>query len=530
MASGVSRVRGFEPRDRNMDETPQPAPARRTKRPYTVSERSRAASLRNLERTRAAAQEKRTRMTEERYASCLNNLERAKKKGRKLRTGEQCRSLRETLEAAGERAEEYDRHLEGFAQVFGIASGAELDGPPPRSPRVDPPTVTAVCDRRPVEEENPALPSCVRAGSERRYSPGPGSADSPDSGESAARPPEQTAECEEQNSASPNTADPSQPAQAADRTPASALPEPPTAPTTCPSSGEPTAQTTCPEYSESNPPPRAKFAGTIARATWRRLRVLRGASRRGLWRVTALLTHYTRVSYGADHLRSLLLSLAYALGPSFRVDARMRRLDGRIEMLLRSYLRVYEGMDLPLVSRRKRREPEFTGDWEARNENPCGPGEGEKPRHGWRRWGTPAEKWEGQELEDEVEVPESEEAFVRLMEAACGPRPEGFGSWVGAEGFQVLVQQGGAEGDAAYAAWVKELGQAVWARLQWVEEEGAKERRQVAQVLAAARLGEEAGTGEGVLGLAFALQLALFREEAVEVGAFPFTRRVDDLV
>ncbi len=105
----------------------QPQNPKKAKRKYTSSEKSRAASLRNLEKANQAPHELKYRLTDRRLAACYKALEKAVAELRRFdsphyglgfKRGTHCVSLRRSIALAGEKQEEYDEHLELMRQVF----------------------------------------------------------------------------------------------------------------------------------------------------------------------------------------------------------------------------------------------------------------------------------------------------------------------------------------------------------------------------------------------------------------------------
>ena len=107
--------------------TPDPVSSPKPKRKYTVSEKSRAASLRNLVLANQAPHWLKYRRTDRRDAACYKALEKAVAEMRRFdsphyglgfKRGTSCASLLRSLALAGETREEYEAHLERMRKAF----------------------------------------------------------------------------------------------------------------------------------------------------------------------------------------------------------------------------------------------------------------------------------------------------------------------------------------------------------------------------------------------------------------------------
>jgi len=109
-------------------ETEQPGvPPSKPKRKYTISEKSRAASRKNLEKANQAPHWLKYRVTERRLIACYRALEKAVAELRRFdspqyglgfKRGTHCASLLRSLALAGETREEYEAHLERMRKAF----------------------------------------------------------------------------------------------------------------------------------------------------------------------------------------------------------------------------------------------------------------------------------------------------------------------------------------------------------------------------------------------------------------------------
>jgi len=106
---------------------PDPVSSPKPKRKYTVSEKSRAASLRNLALANQAPHWLKYRLSERRVAHCYKALEKAVAEMRRFdsphygvgfKRGTYCASLTRSLALAGETREEYEAHLERMRKAF----------------------------------------------------------------------------------------------------------------------------------------------------------------------------------------------------------------------------------------------------------------------------------------------------------------------------------------------------------------------------------------------------------------------------
>jgi len=107
--------------------TANPVSSSKPKRKYTVSEKSRAASLRNLALANQAPHWLKYRLTDRRRAACYKALEKAVAEMRRFdsphyglgfKRGTYCASLIRSLALAGETREEYEAHLERMRKAF----------------------------------------------------------------------------------------------------------------------------------------------------------------------------------------------------------------------------------------------------------------------------------------------------------------------------------------------------------------------------------------------------------------------------
>jgi hypothetical protein len=104
-----------------------PTLSAKPKRKYTVSEKSRNASLQNLQKANLAPHELKYRLTPRRLAACFSALEKAVAELRRLdsphyglgfKRGTHCASLLRSLALAGEKREDYEEHLKLFHEAF----------------------------------------------------------------------------------------------------------------------------------------------------------------------------------------------------------------------------------------------------------------------------------------------------------------------------------------------------------------------------------------------------------------------------
>jgi len=114
--------------------TPDPVPSPKLKRKYTTSEKSRAASRKNLEKANQAPHWLKYRVTERRLAACYKALDKAVAELRRFdsphyglgfKRGTHCASLLRSLALAGETREEYEAHLERMRRAFAPLSERE---------------------------------------------------------------------------------------------------------------------------------------------------------------------------------------------------------------------------------------------------------------------------------------------------------------------------------------------------------------------------------------------------------------------
>ncbi|HMD97726.1 MAG TPA: hypothetical protein VKM93_10415 [Terriglobia bacterium] len=123
-----------ESRIPNPGSSANPVSSPKPKRKYTVSEKSRAASLRNLALANQAPHWLKYRLSERRVAHCYKALEKAVAEMRRFdsphygvgfKRGTYCASLTRSLALAGETKEEYETHLERMRQAFAPLSERE---------------------------------------------------------------------------------------------------------------------------------------------------------------------------------------------------------------------------------------------------------------------------------------------------------------------------------------------------------------------------------------------------------------------
>src|SRR5271157_902359 len=116
-----------ETRIPNPGSSPNPVSSPKPKRKYTTSEKSRAASLRNLALANQAPHCLKYRRTDPRTAACYHALEKAVAEMRRFdsphygvgfKRGTYCASLIRSLALAGETREEYEAHLERMRKAF----------------------------------------------------------------------------------------------------------------------------------------------------------------------------------------------------------------------------------------------------------------------------------------------------------------------------------------------------------------------------------------------------------------------------
>jgi len=107
--------------------TPDPVSFPKPRRKYTTSEKSRAASRKNLEKANQAPHWLKYRVTERRLIACYRALEKAVAELRRFdsphyglgfKRGTHCASLLRSLALAGETREEYEAHLERMRKAF----------------------------------------------------------------------------------------------------------------------------------------------------------------------------------------------------------------------------------------------------------------------------------------------------------------------------------------------------------------------------------------------------------------------------
>ncbi|MGO9275410.1 MAG: hypothetical protein ACLQOO_35100 [Terriglobia bacterium] len=125
--------RNESPESPTPDAVSSPSPESRapspgsSKRKYTTSEKSQAASRENLKKANLAPHELKYRLTPRRLAACFNALEKAVAELRRLdsphyglgfKRGTHCASLLRSLALAGEKREDYEEHLRLFHQAF----------------------------------------------------------------------------------------------------------------------------------------------------------------------------------------------------------------------------------------------------------------------------------------------------------------------------------------------------------------------------------------------------------------------------